>query len=100
MTTFPCRSEYSPLPLWGIPPLGGGKWAKNAMWWHIGPLREGAGGKADWGSTAWTTNSRKQRCAPPLGHQSRPSRAGCLSPDGPVHPLRHCLRRKTRGKRR
>ena len=35
---------------------------------HIGPLREGAVGKADWGSTAWTANQRLCVEFPPLFH--------------------------------
>ena len=75
-----------PCPL-GHPPSRRGKKGKMTTWgWHIGPLREGAVGKADWGSTAWTTNSRKQRCAPP--RTPKPSLAGGVSvpkrasPDG------------------
>ncbi len=84
----PDTNDDIPVPL-GVPPCPfgasplseGENGHNNAMRWHIGPLREGAVGKADWGSTAWTTNSRKQRCPPRT--PKPPLADGCLSPDGP-----------------
>ena len=35
--------------------LWGDNGRSGAKGWHIGPLREGAVGEADWGSTAWMT---------------------------------------------
>ena len=48
------RTEYSPLPRWGIPPLGGGQNKEKA------PLREGGGGKAAGGSTSCDAQGRQQ----------------------------------------